>query len=307
MRRICLKGMRRVLSCLVFAALCVTFALAAEVKVGTVNVDNLNLRASTSTNADILGQATEGSKVVVMERTGDWFRVVCNQTYGYMFADYLNISTSADFNIGPGRINASGVNFRRAPSLEAGVVTQFDKNKQLDVIGVEDGWYKVKADDTVGYVYPDYVTINNASSSDQSGSSDTAATDDKDALRAEVIAYAEQFLGCKYVYGTSNGRTFDCSGFTSYVYAHFGYSLNRSAAGQVSNGTKVSSRDDLKKGDLVLFRDPSVNSGAASHVGIYISNGKFIHCSSGGGCVKYSNLSDSYYNRYYIGGRRIIN
>lgn len=301
-----MKGVRGALSCLLFVALCVTVALAAEVKVGTVNVDSLNLRASASTDAKVLDKAAEGAKVVVVEKTGDWYKVICNRTQGYMFADYLKISASADFNVGPGRINAPSVNFRKSPTTESGVIKRFDKNKQLDVIGVSSGWYKVRSDGTVGYVYPDYVTIMEASGETKPDSSKAAESGGSTSSRSQVVAYAERFLGCRYKYGTSNGKTFDCSGFTSYVYKHFGYNLERSAAGQVSNGTRVSSRDQLKPGDLVLFRDPKVNRAAASHVGIYVGGGKFIHCSSGGGGVKYNSLSDSYYNKYYIGGRRII-
>ena len=332
MKRLYQKGIRMLALTLVIAAICSVAAFAAEVKVGVVNVSTtLNLRSSRSTTSSVLAQAANGSKVVVLEKSGDWYKVIYKQITGYMHVDYVKLLTSSDFAIGPGVINASSVNFRKSPSLSAGVITVFGKNKKLDVIGIEDGWYKVTADGKTGYVYPDYVTISGSSSTtaavsatssssssagSASSSSSTAAaavapavsadSSDKDALRAEIIAYAKQFLGCSYKYGTMNGKTFDCSGFTSYVYQHFGYSLNRSAAGQVSNGTKVASKDQLKPGDIVCFRDPSINTGAASHVGIYVGDGQFIHCSSGGGCVKYNYLSDSYYSRYYVGARRII-
>ena len=57
---------------------------------------------------------------------------------------------------------------------------------------------------------------------------------------------------------------FDCSGFTSYIYKQFGVSLNRTAAGQYSNGSAVS-RSELQAGDLVMFGQSGIN-----HVGIYM-------------------------------------
>ena len=55
----------------------------------------------------------------------------------------------------------------------------------------------------------------------------------------EIVAYAKQYLGCKYVYGGSGPSTFDCSGFTMYVFKHFGVNLSHSATAQSKNGTYV--------------------------------------------------------------------
>ncbi len=48
-------------------------------------------------------------------------------------------------------------------------------------------------------------------------------------LAQQIVDFALQYVGYPYVYGTAGPDTFDCSGFTYYVYAHFGYSLNRSS------------------------------------------------------------------------------
>ena len=79
-----------------------------------------------------------------------------------------------------------------------------------------------------------------------------------------------------YVYGTAGPDTFDCSGFTYYVYAHFGYSLNRSSRDQVNNGVAVS-KDQLQPGDLVFF---STNGSYPTHVGLYIGEGNIVHAST---------------------------
>lgn len=116
----------------------------------------------------------------------------------------------------------------------------------------------------------------------------------------DVVSYAMQFLGRPYVYGAEGPNAFDCSGFTQYVYKHFGIYLPRTAYGQRSVGVPVS-KDDLAPGDLVLFSRPD-------HVGIYIGGGQFIHASSGAyKAICISSLNSSSYSRRYIGARRVLN
>jgi len=122
------------------------------------------------------------------------------------------------------------------------------------------------------------------------------------ATGSRVIAKAAQYLGTPYRYGGAAPGGFDCSGFTSYIFKQFGISLNRTAAGQYSQGSTVS-KANLIAGDLVFFN----TSGGISHVGIYTGNGKFIHSSSPrSGGVIYSALSESYYASRYVGARRVI-
>lgn len=122
----------------------------------------------------------------------------------------------------------------------------------------------------------------------------------------KVIKKAKTYIGrVKYVYGASSPQSgkSDCSGFTSYVYKKAaGKSIGRTALAQSQKGKKVS-KGSLKKGDLVIFQG-TYKSGA-SHVGIYIGSGKFIHCSSSEG-VKISNLSNTYYVQHWMQGRRVL-
>lgn len=116
----------------------------------------------------------------------------------------------------------------------------------------------------------------------------------------DIVNYAMKFLGVPYVYGGTSPSGFDCSGLVYYCYHHFGYSVNRTAAGLSYNGASVSS---LRAGDVLLFT--SVDGGYIGHTGIYIGNGQFIHAPHTGDVVKISNLSDSYYTSHYVGARRI--
>ena len=120
-----------------------------------------------------------------------------------------------------------------------------------------------------------------------------------------IIEYSKQFLGTPYVYGANGPDSFDCSGFTKYVFAHFGYSLNRSASGQLDNGKEVA-LSEIQPGDLVFF----IYDGAttrASHVGIYIGNDQFIHASTGSKqAVVISQLLGGSYQLNIVGVRRIV-
>ncbi len=120
--------------------------------------------------------------------------------------------------------------------------------------------------------------------------------------RTAVLQYAAQYLKTPYKYGGTTPSGFDCSGFTQYVYKHFGVTLPRTAASQASVGTRVD-KASLAPGDLVFFK---TGGSAINHVGIYAGNGRFIHSSSPtSGGVIYTSLSESFYARSYAGARRL--
>ena len=114
----------------------------------------------------------------------------------------------------------------------------------------------------------------------------------------------KKYLGYKYVSGgASPDAGFDCSGFTSYVYKHFGVTLSRSSRSQINNGTAVE-KSNLKTGDIVVFNNDA--NTVIGHVGIYIGGGEFIHASNPKDGVKITALSSSYYSARYVGARRVI-
>ena len=122
----------------------------------------------------------------------------------------------------------------------------------------------------------------------------------------KVIEIAKQQLGKPYVYATAGPNTFDCSGFTKYCYAKVGVSLRRSAqAVGYNDGKKIEGISNLKRGDIVCFNTIADND-LSDHVGIYLGSGKFIHASSGQAKVVISTLSNSYYNRVFSWGRRVL-
>ena len=109
-----------------------------------------------------------------------------------------------------------------------------------------------------------------------------------------VIAYARRFLGIRYTYGGTTPRTgFDCSGLVRFVYGHFGIVLPHSSWGDLTHGRRIR-RKLLRAGDLVFFY-------GASHVGIYVGDGRFIDAPHTGARVRISTMHE--YADYY-GARR---
>jgi cell wall-associated NlpC family hydrolase len=111
-----------------------------------------------------------------------------------------------------------------------------------------------------------------------------------------VVGIAMHYLGVPYVWGGSSPRGFDCSGLVAYVFAQIGVSLPHSSYAMFGMGTSVSI-SQLQAGDLVFFT-------GASHMGIYIGGGQFIHAPHTGDVVKISSLS-GYYSSNFAGARRI--
>ncbi|MCI1635364.1 C40 family peptidase [Bifidobacterium sp.] len=101
-------------------------------------------------------------------------------------------------------------------------------------------------------------------------STTTTTTSTVSASSSAIVSYANQFVGVSpYVYGGSSPTSgWDCSGFTQYVFAHFGISLPRTSGAQASVGTAVASLADAQPGDLIA------NS---THVGIYAGNGMVVN------------------------------
>ncbi len=120
----------------------------------------------------------------------------------------------------------------------------------------------------------------------------------------KVLAQAiDDLKNTPYIFGGSNPKKgLDCSSFVQYVYKKFGIELPRTARLQFKVGIPVK-KEDLKIGDLVFFR---TYAPYASHVGIYIGNGKFIHFSSFYKGLSISSLNHPYFKRRYLGARRVL-
>ena len=281
----------------VFTAMFTVGASAATLGAGTVTADALRLRDTPAAEGEILATASGGTSVVVLEDTGNgWYKVNFNTVEGYMSSEYLTVSTTADAALGYGLVDTDGssLNMRAAAGTNYDTVASIPGGTVLELEGVDNGWYKVTYSGKTGYVSSDYITITTEPDVTETASSD---------LGAQIVAYAEEYLGTPYVLGGNGPNKFDCSGFTKYVYSHFGYTLNRTATDQLQNGVSVS-KDELQPGDLVFFKYRT--SKPVSHVGIYIGNGEFIHASTNRYVVQIDQMESGHYANVYVYARRII-
>ena len=114
---------------------------------------------------------------------------------------------------------------------------------------------------------------------------------------SRVVALALAQVGVPYRWGGADPRGFDCSGLVMYVYGRAGVSLPHGAVKQYRLGTPVS-RKDLAPGDIVFFD-------GLNHSGIYIGDGRFVHASKTGDGVKVSRLDEAWFERRWVGARRL--
>jgi len=276
------------------AALCV-FASAEDIKlgIGTVTASSLRLRKEATTSSQILTSAPKGDKVVLLENVGNnWYKVNYDQNIGYMHADYLEIDTVKNIKLGSAVAKECSVNMRAKPTTKSELVHAVPLNGEVEVIGFNEGWYKVEYKNATGYIRSDLMTL--VDEFPCNGNSNMT----------DLVDYCKRFLGTPYVWGgTTPNPGFDCSGFTQYVCKHFGVTINRVAVDQMLNGVSVS-YNNLRVGDLVFFERTYQTTAAASHVGFYIGEGKFIHAANAG--IKISSLSENYYATRYVGARRVF-
>ena len=216
-----------------------------------------------------------------------------------------------------GYIDAEGLIVREEPSTSSKEIDSLSRNDKVEITGEVDGWYQIKLNGKTGYVSSKYISdTKTAETTSRSGSSikpeDITPMEEQEETQSqsqdtsssgttgtEVVEYAKQYLGYKYVSGGASPSTgFDCSGFTSYVYNHFGITLNRSSKDQIKNGVAVD-RSNLQPGDIVVFNNSS--NTAIGHVG-----DNFIHAANPSEGVRITSLSSSYYKIRYVGARRVI-
>ena len=119
------------------------------------------------------------------------------------------------------------------------------------------------------------------------------------ALELRLTRTAMRYLGVPYMWGGESFSGVDCSGFVQAVFRHNGIELPRTADAQFEVGHRIASAG-LQPGDLVFFQTYALG---ASHVGIYLGDGQFVHASSSNG-VRVDSLSEDYYSSRFIGARR---
>ena len=147
-----------------------------------------------------------------------------------------------------------------------------------------------------------FFSINISSNEIKNELKKTKYKNSKEALN-DLVNFIEKWLGTPYKVGGLSKSGVDCSGFASIIYKDvFNINLPRTTYDQSKIGILV--KDTLKTGDLLFFN----TAGKLSHVGIYLSDNKFVHAASQGpslGVIK-SSLNEKYYKNCYLFARRVV-
>jgi cell wall-associated NlpC family hydrolase len=290
---------------LISFTLMTTMAAAETSKTGTITGSIVNLRSKPDINSKIQDKLTKGTIVLVLSLQDDWCNVLFEGNSGWISKHYISIKEIRTFK---GIISGNKVNLRTGSTINSDSLGYLYKGSEVGVMGKSGQWFKVISErGTKGWISKDYVEIDSKSSRGDSEIPTVEAESGEDASSEKgdlVIRLAKRYLGAPYVWGGSSPSGFDCSGFTSYILRQFGVRIDRTAAEQAGQGTRVK-KSDLQIGDLVFF-DTNGGYNHINHVGFYIGSGRFIHASNPGDDVKISDLDESYYARAYMTARRVL-
>lgn len=302
---------------------------------------SLNVRIGPSVSNGISGVIYKGEIFKVVSKSSNgWYKVILKDgTTGWASGKYINLTNEVDksnvsefikgsendvkstetnttVSSNQGTVNSKvGLNVRAGAGTKNAVISTLKSNAVVNIIGEENGWYKIKlSDGSTGYVGASFInrTASTTTTDNTKVASTAKQTDVKTAVGDttpsatgnKVADYAQTLLGTRYTWGGSSTSGFDCSGFTQYVYKNaLGVDIPRVSRAQATVGSAVST-SSMKVGDLLYF--DTTGSGTTSHVGIYLGNGKFIHASgtaTNPEYVKVSNLSEKWVK--LLGARRI--
>lgn len=208
-----------------------------------------------------------------------------------------------------GKVNVETANVREKANKSSKIIERLDEGNEVTIVEEEGDWYKITTSKVPsGYVLKSLITVISdevSSRSQVEPREEENQTSNNLTTGLSVVEFAKQYLGFSYVLGGKNPETgFDCSGFTGYVFKHFGYTLGSIAADQDSVGKKIE-RTELQPGDLILFQNEGKTK--IGHTGIYIGNNEFIHAANPDRGVVIDNLQTmSYYNERFVTARRIV-
>ena len=299
--------------------------------------EDTKLKIVPAINATDIVEVKQNDKVTIIETMGDWICIESGTTKGWIRSDKLmteeekaKLDEEAKAAEEAAKkaaeeeekqaqttktmyANSATVNVRKEASKDSEIVEQIKLNTEVTVLSEESGWTKVRVNSKEGYIASNLLSSSKTQETTSRGSTTirkqaTSTTKEETTTTASsgkgstVVETAKNYIGYRYVYGAAGPNSFDCSGFTSYVFKLHGVTLNRTAKGQYSNGTAVA-RGDLQPGDLVMF-GPSVSG--INHVGIYIGGGQIVHAANPSRGVTIDTINSGYYNNNYVGARRVI-
>ena len=258
---------------------------------GNITASVLNVRKGPGLDFELAGKLDRLEKVFIIRTDGEWYYIKNNIVEGWVFSPYIEVSDQ----IKEGRVEkADGdIVISRGDVDRNKVAAAVKESKNVEILDFADGQYNVKyTDGTTEWL--DKVDI-------LSPPQIQSLAKEKD-----VVSIAKSYLGKPYRWGANGPNSFDCSGYTKYVFNKLGVDLPRVSRDQAKLGQAVS-RDQLQVGDLVFFDTSGKMNNYITNVGIYIGNNEFIHASSSnsGKYVRISSMIDDFYNSRFVTARRV--
>ena len=247
---------------------------------------------------------------------GEWFQISSGSVEGYIKAEFFIYGEAAadvvdEYVTRYAQVQTRRLNVRREPSMEATRIGYVDQGERVRILEDCGEWLRVQyTDEDEGYVAAEYVSImeeftyaisieeekaalaaqkalkEREQATEQAAPEviqnivfpQTAYTSNEE-LRKAIIEYAMQYLGHSYVSGgKSLASGTDCSGFTCFIYADFGYGISRTPAGQLSSAGRSIDYSEIQPGDIICYS--SKKGKACTHVALYIGDGQIIHAAN---------------------------
>ena len=269
----------------------------------------MNVRSTPENKGDdnVIGKLTSKAAGDIIETLDGWYKIKSGTVTGYIAADPELIATGQEAKdlamqnaTQMAIITTDVLNVRVEPNTDSKIWTQIVKDERYPVVDQQDGWVQIDLGsvDTedgsqdgdekayistrdnnveVRYALNEAIKFTPAKDSSSGASSDGSGSSTKQSRRSQLVNYALQFVGNRYVWGgTSLTNGVDCSGFTMRVMEKFGVSLPHYSGSQAQMGRKVTSAT-MKPGDLIFYAG---SNGKVNHVAIYIGNGRIVHAAS---------------------------
>lgn len=270
-------------------------------------VDNyLNIRKepSTDSQSNIIGKLPSKAAGEILETLDGWYKIKSGSITGYVTADpqYVAVGQEAkDLAVNAASLMAivttDRLNVRAEPNTDAKIWTQISKEERYSVVSQLDGWVEIELDTGDGdggesadnaYISTrdNNVEVRYALNEAIKFSPLEEKANQTASLRSQVVNYALQFVGGRYVWGGNDPHTgADCSGFVKYVLSHVaGVGLPRTSREQAKAGRSVKS-SEMRPGDLIFYTN---SKGTVNHVAMYIGNGQIVHAASRRSGIKIS-------------------
>ena len=245
---------------------------------GYVTGEKVNFRKEANVDSDIIEELEIGSSVKVLEVDGNWMKVKKGEDEGYIRSLYV-----AD----------------EAPVIEVEepVVNNVQTSNTQSSTNQNSTSSNNSTNSSNGQTQkPAKKPAQNNNSSYNPPASSTSSVQ-------AVLNLAYSKIGCPYVWGAEGPNSFDCSGFTSYVFRNaVGVSIPRTSSAQSGYGKTVS-KANLQPGDLVFF---NTSGSGVSHVGIYVGGGNMIHSPSTGKTVRVTSINSAYYSARFVTAKRVL-